>query len=293
MRIDLHTHSSCSDGTSTPTQLVAEARRAGLDVLAITDHDSAAGWDEAARAAAEAGLELVRGMEISTRHRDRSVHLLAYLPDPGHRGLTRMLEAVLRGRDHRIPRMVARLRSLGIPITEELVAAKASGATAVGRPHVADVLVDLGVVGSRDQAFADYLGTGGRGYVSRPAAPLPGAISAVAEAGGVTVLAHPWGRGGRAALDAEEIAPLSAAGLTGLEVDHLDHDRAEREELREIARELDLVVTGASDYHGHGKTDHPLGVCTTDPEEYERLLAAAEQAARASRHQPPPVVRPG
>ncbi len=293
VRIDLHTHSSCSDGTSSPRRLVIEAEQAGIDVLGITDHDTAAGWEEAAQAAAETGVELVRGMEISTRHRDRSVHLLAYLPDPTHPTLSRMLEAVLRGRDHRIPRMVGRLRSLGIPITEELVAAKASGATAVGRPHVADVLVDLEVVGTRDEAFGGYLNAGGKGYVARPAAPLKDAIRAVTAAGGVSVIAHPWGRGGRATLDARELARLGSVGLTGLEVDHLDHREPQRAELRAIARELDLVVTGSSDHHGLGKADHPLGACLTAPAEYERLLAAADEAASASGRQVPAVVRPG
>ena len=291
MIIDLHTHSSCSDGTSSPRLLVQEAHAAGIDVLAITDHDTEAGWDEAAETAGEIGLELVRGMEISTRHRDQSVHLLAYLPDPTHPPLRRMLGRVLQGRDHRIPRMVAKLNGLGIPITEELVAAKAGDAAAVGRPHVADVLVDLGVVTSRDEAFESYLAAGARGYVSRPAARLTDAIRVVAAAGGVSVIAHPWGRGGGQVLDADELRRLGEAGLTGVEVDHLDHDHAQRERLRGIAGELDLVVTGSSDYHGLGKRNHPLAACTTHPDQYERLLAAAAEASRAVRHETPSVLR--
>jgi 3',5'-nucleoside bisphosphate phosphatase len=291
VRIDLHTHSSCSDGTATPRELVAEAGEQGLDVVALTDHDVTAGWQEAAEAAAEVGVDLVRGMEISTKHHGSSVHLLAYLPDPTYEPLQRMLAMIIEGRDRRIPRMVARLRSLGIDISEELVAAKASGASAVGRPHVADVLVDLGVVESRDQAFADYLTPRGQGYVSRPAPALDDAIRTVAGAGGVTVLAHPWGREGDRGLDRDELARLQSLGLTGVEVDHLDHAEQQRVRLRAIAAELGLVVTGSSDYHGLGKPAHHLGVETTRPEQYERLLDAAAEAARASGRQAPEVVR--
>jgi 3',5'-nucleoside bisphosphate phosphatase len=293
VRIDLHVHSSCSDGTTPPRELMLGAKRAGLDVVGLTDHDTAAGWQEAAETAAEVGVELVRGMEISTKHHGRSVHLLAYLPDPTYRPLHRMLARVIRGRDQRVPRMVAKLRALGIDITEEAVLAKAGDAAAVGRPHVADVLVDLGAVASRDAAFSDYLSPRGKGYVTRPAAALDDAIRVVADAGGVTVLAHPWGREGDATMSHEEIARLQQAGLTGLEVDHLDHTGEQREQLRGIARELGLVVTGSSDHHGLGKPEHHLGVHTTAPAEYERLLAAAADAARAAGRETPEVVRPG
>jgi predicted metal-dependent phosphoesterase TrpH len=290
MRIDLHTHSSCSDGTTPPGELVREAARAGLDVVALTDHDSTAGWQQAAQTADEAGVELVRGIEISTKHEGRSVHLLGYLCDPSYRPLLRMLDRILRGRDQRVPRMVARLRSLGIDVTEQAVLAKAADSTAVGRPHVADVLVDLGVVASRDEAFADYLSPRGKGYVSRPAASLEDAIRVVAAAGGVSVVAHPWGRIGGSVLDAEELARLRDVGLTGVEVDHLDHDDERRRRLRAIAAELDLVVTGSSDYHGAGKPAHHLGVETTAPEQYERLLDAAARSAAASGRDVPAVV---
>jgi 3',5'-nucleoside bisphosphate phosphatase len=289
--IDLHTHSTCSDGTARPRELVAQAEAAGLDVVALTDHDSAAGWDEAAHAAGEVGIDLVRGMEISTRHAGRSVHLLAYLPDPAYPPLRDLLAMIIDGRDGRIPRMVGKLRSHGIPITEHAVQAKAADAAAVGRPHVADVLVDLGVVASRDEAFQEYLNPRGKGYVTRPAAVLDEAIRAVSGAGGVTVLAHPWGREGDRTMQGEEIARLAEVGLTGLEVDHLDHGPQQRERLRGIAGEVGLVVTGSSDFHGRGKPAHHLGVETTAPEEYERLLAAAAESARASGQQTPEVVR--
>jgi 3',5'-nucleoside bisphosphate phosphatase len=291
VRIDLHTHSSCSDGTTTPRELVLEAQQRGLDVVALTDHDISTGWQSAAEAALEVGIELVRGMEISTKHTGGSVHLLAYLPDPTYAPLQQMLAGIIEGRDGRIPRMVARLRSLGIDITEEAVAAKASATSAVGRPHVADVLVDLGVVPSRDQAFADYLTPRGKGYVSRPAPALDEAVRVVAAAGGVSVVAHPWGRSGGQALDGRELERLRGVGLTGVEVDHLDHDPHQRARLRRLARDVGLVVTGSSDYHGLGKPAHHLGVETTAPEEYERLLAAAAEASRVSGRSTPQVVR--
>ena len=291
MRIDLHTHSSHSDGTTSPEVLVTEAAQRGLDVVALTDHDITTGWQQAAAAAVRVGIDLVRGIEISTKHTGGSVHLLAYLPDPTYEPLQRMLATIITGRDQRVPRMVARLRSLGIAITEEAVAAKAADAHAVGRPHVADVLVDLGVVTSRDQAFADYLTSRGRGYVSRPAPALDKAIRVVAGAGGVSVIAHPWGRVGGRTLDAAELARLKGLGLTGIEVDHLDHHEDLRRRLRAIAGGLDLVVTGSSDFHGTGKPAHHLGVETTAPEQYERLLAAAADAAAAARRDAPSVVR--
>jgi len=272
VRIDLHTHSRASDGTDTPAELVRAAAHAGLDVIAITDHDTAAGWDEAGAAAAELGIELVLGMEISTRHRGRGVHLLAYGPDPTYPPLAAELDRVLDGRQARVPTMVARLRELGIDITEDDVRRAAPGAAASGRPHVADALVTLGVVPDRTAAFDRYLGWGRPAHVDRYAAPLTDAIVAVAEAGGVTVVAHPWGRGGLGRPDEATFAELRDLGLSGIEVDHQDHDAAARDRLRAIARNLGLVVTGSSDYHGDGKRDHDLGCNTTAQEEYERLL---------------------
>lgn len=272
MRIDLHTHSRASDGTDTPAELVRAAAHAGLDVLAITDHDTAAGWAEASAAADELGIELVLGMEISTRHHGRGVHLLAYGPDPTHPPLATELERVLDGRQARVPTMITRLRGLGIDITEDDVRRAAPGAAASGRPHVADALVTLGVVPDRTAAFDRYLGWGRPAHVDRYAAPLADAIVAVAGAGGVTVVAHPWGRGGLGRPDEDTFAELRDLGLSGIEVDHQDHDAVTRDRLRAIARNLGMVVTGSSDYHGDGKRDHDLGCNTTDPDEYQRLL---------------------
>jgi predicted metal-dependent phosphoesterase TrpH len=274
VRIDLHTHSHRSDGTDSPADLVRAAAAARLDVVALTDHDNADGWAEASAAADEVGVVLVPGMEISCKHRGRGVHLLAYWPDPTHPGLVRLLDEVVRGRDDRMPRMVERLRDLGHDVTVEDVLVQAAGATSVGRPHIADALVAKGVVADRDEAFARFLRNGGPAYVDRPAAPLEEAVRVVAEAGGVTVVAHPWGRESAAVMQREDLAMLQGAGLTGIEVDHQDHDAEQREQLRAVARELGLVVTGSSDHHGAGKVDHDLGCNLTAPEEYARLEAA-------------------
>jgi len=282
VRIDLHTHSRASDGTDTPAELVRAAAQAGLDVVAITDHDTADGWVEAATAAADAGITLVPGMEISTGHRGRSVHLLAYLPDPTSPPLADELTRVLAGRESRVPEMVERLRRLGIEISTDDVSAAAHGAAATGRPHIADALVTLGVVADRTEAFDRYLGAGRPAYVNRYAVPLELAVQLVGEAGGVSVVAHPWGRGGLGRPDEATLAHLHDVGLAGIEVDHQDHDPATRELLRAMARDIGLVATGSSDYHGTGKVDHDLGCNTTAPEEYERLMELARGAAARS-----------
>ncbi|MCW2845788.1 MAG: hypothetical protein JWN22_3704, partial [Nocardioides sp.] len=225
MRIDLHTHSRASDGTQTPGDLVRAGAEAGLDVLAITDHDTAAGWPEAEAAAREAGIDLVRGMEISTRHDGRAVHLLAYLPDPTYPPLVDELAKVLDGRSARLPAMLERLRELGVDIHSDDVHRVAGGTAATGRPHVADALVDLGLVRDRSEAFARYLNPGRPAHANRYAASLETMIRVVAEAGGVTVIAHPWGRhAGQERPDEATIAALASTGLAGLEVDHQDHD---------------------------------------------------------------------
>ncbi|WP_110241761.1 PHP domain-containing protein [Nocardioides gilvus] len=287
MRIDLHSHTHLSDGTQSPTELVHAAREAGLDVLALTDHDTFVGWDEAARAATQVGLTLVRGVEISTILDGHGVHLLAYLPDPGHEGIRTGLEAVLRARNDRLPTILERLAAVDVLITPEDVAEVAGDTVAVGRPHVADALVAAGVVAHRGEAFRRYLGPGGKAFVPRTAADLWEMVAQVEEAGGVSVLAHPWGRGAEQVLDAAAFRRLKEHGLTGIEVDHEDHGARERAELRAIAADLDLVVTGSSDHHGEGKIGHALGCNTTDPEQYARLIAAAESAAlRAGRTTP-------
>ncbi|MDN5743549.1 MAG: PHP domain-containing protein [Nocardioidaceae bacterium] len=275
MRIDLHTHSRVSDGTASPAELIRSAATAGLDVVALTDHDTVAGWDEAARAAQEHGVALVRGLEISTKYRGVGVHLLAYLPDPDDRGLQAELNRIVSAREERTPAMLARLRDLGIGATEEGLAEVSGGNQVTGRPHVADLLVRLGAVKDRTEAFDRYLSQGQPGYVGRYAADLATMIGLVNAARGVAVVAHPWGRGSASVLDERAFAELKDAGLTGVEVDHLDHDTDARHQLRSIAERTDLVVTGSSDHHGTGKIGHDLGCEMTAPDQLRRILDRA------------------
>jgi 3',5'-nucleoside bisphosphate phosphatase len=288
VRIDLHTHSDRSDGTTSPAELVRRARAAGIDVLGLTDHDTTEGWAEAAQAAEQAGVTLVRGLEISCKLAGYGVHLLAYLPDPTYPPLAEELVRILEGRNSRLPAILAKLRALGIDIEAEDVRRSSLEAAATGRPHVADALVTKRVVATRSEAFDRYLGPGGPAYVNRYAADLVTMIGIVTAAGGVSVVAHPWAsRHNHRALDETGFAALKDAGLGGIEVDHQDHDAARRHALRGIAADLDLVVTGSSDYHGAGKIGHELGCNLTDPEELDRLLAlAAEHAAAADRATP-------
>jgi predicted metal-dependent phosphoesterase TrpH len=292
VRIDLHTHSDRSDGTTSPREVVLAAKAAGLDVVALTDHDTAEGWAEAQEVALEAGIGLLPGMEISCQRAGRGVHLLAYLPDPTYQPLRDALALVLEGRDQRMPRVCARLRELGIDIAEEDVVRQASGAVAMGRPHIADTLIALGVVEDRTEAFDRYLSPGRPAYVRRYAAPLEELLGVVRGAGGVAVIAHPWGRTSNAALLEDGLAELQSLGLDGIEVDHQDHSPQQRGELRAIARNLGLVITGSSDFHGAGKHDHELGCNTTDPDEFHRLVELAGASSRASGRRTPELVRP-
>ncbi|WP_067436828.1 PHP domain-containing protein [Nocardioides jensenii] len=292
MRIDLHTHSRASDGTRTPAEVVHEAAAAGLDVVALTDHDTSEGWPEAAEAAAKVGLTLVRGMEISTRHNGQGVHLLGYLPDPTYQPLVVALQRILDGRNSRIPAIIDRLNALGYEITAADVRRVAGEAAATGRPHVADALIAMGAVRDREQAFDELLSPGRPAYVDRYAAPLTEMIRLVGEAGGVTVIAHPWGRHDPSGMTRDDIAELAALGLVGVEVDHQDHDSRARAELRVIAEDLGLVRTGSSDYHGAGKKNHGLGCNTTDPAQFQRLMELAATAAADSGRPAPELLRP-
>jgi 3',5'-nucleoside bisphosphate phosphatase len=292
VRIDLHTHSDRSDGTDPPAELVRRAHERGVDVLGLTDHDTAEGWQEAADAARRTGVTLVRGIEVSCRFGGYGVHLLAYLPDPTYPPLVAELQRVLDGRNARLPATLERLRRIGIDIDVDDVRAVAGETAAMGRPHVADALVALGVVRDRNAAFGRYLGPQGPAYVHRYAAELEAMIGTVAGAGGVTVVAHPWAsRHDHTALDERGFARLKAAGLAGIEVDHHDHPTRTRERLREVARRLDLVVTGSSDHHGTGKPGHELGSLTTAPDQLERLLGLASAASASSGRRTPEVLQ--
>lgn len=282
MRIDLHTHSAASDGTQPPAELVREAARAGLDVLGLTDHDTTSGWAEAA-AALPPGLTLVPGAELSCRADGVSMHLLAYLFDPAHEGLSAAMARVRDSREPRLRELVRRLRLQGVEVTfEEVLEQVAPGATP-GRPHVADALVAKGVYPHRDQAFADVLHSRAPAYVPHESIDPLEAVRLVRAAGGVPVFAHPRAaRRGRIVPDSL-IEAMAAEGLAALEVDHPDHDDGERAHLRALAARLGLLMTGASDYHGTGKHNR-LGQEETAAESYERLVAQAGSGVR-------PVVR--
>ncbi|WP_433008118.1 PHP domain-containing protein [Kribbella sp. CA-294648] len=283
MRIDLHTHSNRSDGTDPVDVLIAHAKRDGLDVIALTDHDTADGWGEGRRAAEEVGIGFVPGIEISCKLNGISVHLLGYLLDPSYQPLADELSTVRDGRTDRIPSIVARLNRMGVALTVDEVLAQATGTPSVGRPHVADALVANGTVADRGEAFDRFLADGRPGHVSHYAIEPGRAIEVVRAAGGVPVIAHPWGRSSHRVMTAETIARLVADhGLAGIEVDHQDHSPQSRTTLRAIARELGIIYTGSSDHHGAGKVDHDLGVNTTEPEQFERLLEVAKANAAAA-----------
>lgn len=275
MRADLHSHSTASDGTVAPAEVIRAAGRAGLDVIALTDHDTVAGHEQACRALPP-GLTLLPGMELSCRLDGRSVHMLAYLFDPADAALAAECAAIRRGRDGRARAMVDRLRELGAPVSWDQVTAIAAGGV-VGRPHIARALAAAGVVSSPQDAFSpDWIGTGGRAHVTRYAPDPVRAISLIRAAGGVSVLAHP-GRTGWPDPD-QVIAGLAAAGLAGLEVSHPDQDQAQRDHLTALAASLDLAVTGGSDDHGE-LTGYRIGCETTRAGDLARLAAAATGAA--------------
>ncbi|MGW3954407.1 PHP domain-containing protein [Streptomyces sp. NPDC004752] len=276
MRIDLHCHSTASDGTDTPAELVRNAAAAGLDVVALTDHDTTRGHAEAV-AALPPGLTLVTGAELSCRIDGISMHMLAYLFDPGEPALLAERELV---RDDRVPRahgMIAKLNELGVPVTWEQVR-RIAGDGSVGRPHVASALVELGVVPTVGDAFTEeWLADGGRAFVAKHETDPFEVIRLVKAAGGVTVFAHPAAAKRGRTVPESAIAEMAAAGLDGIEVDHMDHDADARTRLRGLAKDLELLVTGSSDYHGSRKTV-ALGEYTTDPEVYGEITRRATGA---------------
>lgn len=252
MRIDLHTHSTASDGTQSPAEVMAAAAAAGLDVVALTDHDTTRGWAEAAAAAPALGLALVRGVELSCRHDGRSLHLLSYLHDPAHPALLAEAEKVRTARDARARTMVERLAE-DYPLTWADVQEQTGDDATVGRPHIADALVALGVVADRNEAFAQLLAIDSPYFVPHHAIRLVDAIGLVLEAGGVPVLAHPGATGRGRPVTEAEVAVLARAGLAGLEVWHRDNSPAEQARLAALAERFELLATGSSDYHGTGK----------------------------------------
>lgn len=274
-RADLHVHSNASDGTDPPAEVIRRAAAAGLDVVALTDHDTTAGHDEA-RAALPPGLTLLPGMELSCQLNGRSVHMLAYLFDPEHPGLAAETALIRDDRVHRARAIVVRLNDLGADVSWDDVA-EIAGTSVVGRPHIARAMVRAGVVKDPADAFtSEWIGDDGRAYVGKYALDPARAIALVRAAGGATVLAHP--RAGREwELSGQQIAELAAAGLAGLEVWHPDHPEAERQSLLVTARELDLIPTGGSDDHGQ-LTGYRIGCEASALDTVDRLMARAVTA---------------
>jgi len=275
-RIDLHTHSTVSDGTDSPAELVAAAARAGLDVLALTDHDGTGGWAEAT-AALPSGLTLVPGIELSAaaHEGDRVIplHLLGYLLDPANPALVAECAEIRISRVARAKRMVDAMVADGHQVSWERVEAQAAGA--VGRPHIASELVRAGLIPDVSSAFTtDWIGAGGKYYRTERKVPVLEAVRLIIDAGGVAVFAHPGAHGRGETVSDDTIRAMRDAGLAGLEIDHPDHDPATRAHLRGLASQLDLLVTGSSDYHGDRKANR-LGAELTEPRVYDAIVAAA------------------
>ena len=275
--IDLHTHSSVSDGTQTPAELVRAAAEAGLGTVALTDHDSTAGWADASAEASALDLGFVPGMELSTRFGWKSVHVLAYFFDPASAALVAETDRIREARRTRAEAMVARIAEDYDLTWDDVLAHTAPGAS-VGRPHIADALVTRGHVPDRSAAFETLLHPRS-GYFEPLYAPTPlEGVELIRGAGGVPVLAHPATRGRDNVLDVQYLTSLVDAGLAGVEVYHRENTEDGKAYLLELARAHDLVVTGSSDYHGAGKPNL-LGENTTAPEALERLFSAASGAS--------------
>jgi predicted metal-dependent phosphoesterase TrpH len=271
--IDLHAHSSVSDGTESPAELVRAAVDAGLGAVALTDHDSTAGWAEATRAVVGTGLLLVPGMELSTSFGLNSVHMLGYLFDPTDAAILSETARLRDSRLHRAERIVERI-AVDYDITWQDVLDQSTKGATLGRPHIADALVARGFAPDRSAAFAGILHWRS-GYYEPHEAPSPlVGIRLIREAGGVPVIAHPATRGREPNVSEKGFASLVEAGLMGVEIAHRENTRAGAERLRELAAKHDLIVTGSSDYHGEGKPNR-LGENSTDPEQLERIVAAA------------------
>jgi len=272
VRIDLHTHSTVSDGTQSPADVMRDAADARLDVVALTDHDSVGGLEEAAEAASSLGLDFVPGIEVSCRHAEVSIHLLAYWPDPADAEVSAMLARTRQARVGRAQEIVRRI-AVHYPLTWDAVVDMAGSSQTVGRPHIADAMVAAGLFANRDEVFREVLAGKSAFYVPHYAPDVREAITTVRRAGGVSVFAHPGADARGRVVPTEVIELMTQAGLVGLEVDHRDHSAAQRDRLAKVARRLGLVVTGASDYHGDGK-ENRLGENLTSAENLARLRAA-------------------
>jgi predicted metal-dependent phosphoesterase TrpH len=279
--IDLHAHSNRSDGTFTPRELIRLAADRGLDVVALTDHDTTDGLEEAAAAAREVGVEAVPGVELSAEHLGTSIHVLCYWPDTDDPGLR---DELRRLRDTRLRRgelMVERLRALGLPISFERVRAIAGGGNIV-RPHVAQAMVEAGVVATEREAFDRYIADGGPASVPKHALDPVDAVGLIRSASGLCVLAHPGMWGDQTSVPEELVEAMAAAGMAGLEVDHCDHTPEQRASYRALAERLDLIPTGGSDCHGARYDPVRLGSALTSPESYAALRALVPATSPAN-----------
>jgi len=258
-RVDLHIHSTASDGVLSPAEIVNLAAKSGLAAIALTDHDTVSGVPEALEAGRGAGVEVLTGMEISAELPGGTMHILGYGFELNDATLREALEQFRRNREERNPRIIARLAELGVPISCEAVREKATGET-VGRPHIAQAMVEAGHVGNVDEAFKLYLGRGASAYIERRRATPQEAIRMIHDAGGLAVLAHPMQLRRPMAEVRSITSELAASGLDGLEVYHPDHSANDTRSFQVLARELDLVVTGGTDFHGSIRRDVLLGV---------------------------------
>ena len=273
--IDLHTHSLASDGTDTPGELINKAHARGISVLGLMDHDTIAGWDEAI-SYLRPGMSLVLGSEISCQTLDgTSVHMLGMLFDRENSALAEVLSTTRDNRLTRMNRIVARLNEAGFEITiEDVLAQLAPGAT-LGRPHLADALIAKKIVASRDEAFTELLHNNSKYYISHYSPTPEDAIKLIKQAGGVAVIAHPLASLRGRTVSIESFKSMVEAGLDGIEISHRDQSEDERQLLREIVEQYDIIATGSSDYHGHGKLNQ-LAEFTTTPEDFEALEAKAD-----------------
>ena len=275
MKIDLHTHSNFSDGTDRPSELINKALSQGITTLALTDHDTVAGWDEAIEWL-RPGMDLVLGSEISCQTEDGiSVHMLGLLFDRENQPLQEMMAATRDNRLGRMERIITKMNAAGIEITIEEVHAQLSEGATLGRPHLADALVAKGLAKSRDEVFADWLANSSPFYVAHYSPTPEVAIATIKAAGGVAVIAHPLASLRGRIVSLESFDSYIAAGLDGIEVKHRDQTPEQQELLFSIAASADLAMTGSSDYHGNGKMNE-LAEFTTDPDQWEKLEARAD-----------------
>ncbi|GMQ85520.1 MAG: PHP domain-containing protein [Acidimicrobiia bacterium] len=276
MAVDLHTHSEESDGTDSPAELIRLADEAGLSAIALTDHDTLSGIEQARAAAGSAGPRVVAGVELSVEHDGVKIHLLVYFLEPGTGPLQDRLAELREGRHRRNVEILARLRDLGYDIEQGDVAAQAAG-EAVGRPHIADALVAKGVIASRAEAFDGLLSDGGMAYVPRPRLSAAKAIHLATASGAVTSVAHPYTIDMNASTYPTLFEELGDAGLTGLEAFYPEHTPDLREHLAALATDLGLVATGGSDYHGAGKPGLRVGTGRGDLVVPDTALSDLEQ----------------